>query len=77
MQWDSTGGSEIKGESIDNVESVKITYADGSEYLVYDDTTANYGYICGNDTGFIALFNRLVDVDNVTAITINDWEFTL
>lgn len=77
MQWDSTGGTEIKGECIDNVESVKITYADGSEYLVYDDTTANYGYICGNDTGFIALFNRLVDVDNVTSITINDWEFTL
>ncbi|MBR3278793.1 MAG: hypothetical protein IKG01_07875 [Lachnospiraceae bacterium] len=77
MQWDSTGGTEIKGVCIDIVESVKITYADGTEYLVYDDTTANYGYICGNDTGFIALFNRLVDVDNVTSITINDWEFTL
>jgi len=77
MQWDSTGGAEIKGEGIDIVESVKITYADGTEYLVYDDTTANYGYICGNDTGFIALFNRLADVDNVSSITINDWEFTL
>ena len=77
MQWDSTGGTEIKGECLDMVGSVKITYADGSEYLVFDDTTANYGYICGNEVGFIALFNRLVDIDNVTSITINDMDFTL
>jgi hypothetical protein len=76
MQWDSTGGTELKGENIDMVESVKIVYADGSEYLVYNDLTANYGYICGNDTGFIALFNRLVDTDNIAAIQINDMEFT-
>jgi len=77
MQWDSTGGTEIKGECIDMVESVKITYADGSEYLVMDENTASYGYICGTDTGFIALFNRLVDTDNVAKITINNKEFTL
>ena len=76
MQWDSTGGTEIKGECIDMVESVKITYSDGSEYLVYDDLTANYGYICGNEVGFIALFNRLVDVDKIASVSINDMVFT-
>lgn len=76
MQWDSTGGTEIKGECIDIVESVKITYKDGSEYLIFDDLTANYGYICGSDAGFIALFNRLADVGNIASVTINGWEFT-
>ena len=78
MQWDSTGGEEPKGEALDSVTMFKITYKDGSEYLVYeDDKVASYGYICGTDTGFIALFNRLVDTDNVAKITINNMEFTL
>ena len=77
MVWDSTGGTEIKGETIDSVESIRITYNDGSEYLVYDENTASYGYICGTDTGFISLFNRLADVDNISSITINDSVFTL
>lgn len=78
MQWDSTGGEEPKGEALDSVTMFKITYKDGSEYLVYeDDKVASYGYICGTDTGFIVLFNRLVDTDNVAKITIDNMEFTL
>ncbi len=78
MQWDSTGGNEIKGEALDSVTKFTITYKDGTEYLVYEfDKVASYGYICGTDTGFIALFNRLVDTDNVAKITINNKEFTL
>ena len=76
MVWDSTGGTEIKGEDIDSVESFKITYKDGSEYLVYDENTASFGYICGTDTGFIVLFNRIVDIDNIARITINGADFT-
>lgn len=75
MQWDSTGGKAPKGEALDSVKSLKITYKDGSEYLVYNENTASYGYICGNDAGFIVLFNRLVDTDNIAKITINDSEF--
>ena len=77
MQWDSTGGKAPKGEALDSVKTLKITYKDGTEYLVFNDNTASYGYICGNETGFIALFNRLVDTDNVSKITINDSDFTL
>lgn len=78
MQWDSTGGEAPKGEALDSVKKFKITYKDGSEYLVYEfDKVASYGYICGNDTGFVVLFNRLVDTDNIAKITINDIEFKL
>ena len=77
MVWDSTGGTELKGEALDSVESFKITFNDGSEYLVYDENTASIGYICGTDTGFIVLFNRLVDIDNIAAITINGVDFTV
>ena len=77
MIWDSTGGTAPKGADIDSVESFSITYNDGSEYLVYDENTASIGYICGTDTGFIVLFNRLVDIDNVAYITINGEDFTV
>ena len=77
LQWDSTGGTAPKGETLDSVKSLKITYKDGSEYLVYNENTASYGYICGSDTGFIVLFNRLVDTDNVSKITINNTDYTL
>ena len=77
MQWDSTGGTASKGEALDSVKSLKITNKDGSEYVVYNDNTASYGYLCGNDTGFIVLFNRLVDTDNIAKIKINDTDYTL
>ena len=77
MQWDSTGGKAPKGESLDSVKSLKITYKDGTEYVVYNENTASYGYLCGNDTGFIVLFNRLVDTDNVAKIKINDTDYVL
>lgn len=77
LQWDSTGGIAPKGEALDSVKSLKITYKDGAEYLVYNENTASYGYICGTDTGFIVLFNRLVDTGNVSKITINNTDYTL
>ena len=77
MQWDSTGGKSPKGEDIDSVVKCTITYKDGSEYLVYeDDKVASYGYICGTDNGFIVLFNRLADTDNIAKITINNMDYT-
>ena len=75
MVWDSTGGTEIKGETLLPETSVKITYNDGTEYLVFDENTNSAGYVCGNDTGFIALFNRLVDTDNIAKITIDGIDY--
>ena len=63
---------------------LSIKYKDGSEYLVLDENTpydterckvetANYQYIVGCiDGGYILLFNRLVDTDNIESITVND-----
>ena len=76
MVWDSTGGTEIKGETISSGTTLKITYNDGSEYLVLDENTNSTGYVCGTDTGFIVLFNRLVDTDNIASITIDGIDFT-
>ncbi len=77
MVWDSTGGTEIKGETLLPETTLKITYKDGSEYLVFDENNRNIGYVCGTDTGFIVLFNRLVDIDNIAVITIDGVEFTV
>ena len=75
MVWDSTGGTEIKGETLLPDTSLKITYNDGSEYLVFDENTSSVGYVCGTDTGFIVLFNRLADTDNIAKITIDGTDF--
>ena len=75
MVWDSTGGTGIKGETILPETSLKITYNDGSEYLVFDENTSSVGYVCGTDTGFIVLFNRLADTDNIAKITIDGNDF--
>ena len=76
MQWDSTGGKSPKGEDIDSLVKCTITYKDGTEYLVYErDKVASFGYICGTYNGFIVLFNRLVDTDNIAKITINNVEY--
>ena len=61
----------------DWLSSVTITYSDGSEYIVLDNSHENCQYRCGTYTGGeIILFNRLVDIDNIAKITINDVEFT-
>jgi len=79
------------GYEIDFIGKIKITYKDGSEYLVYQDIihdghhnndkvdpVASYSYICGGiDYAASVVFNRIVDTDNIASITINDTEFTL
>ena len=79
MQWDSTGGKESKGNTLDSVNSFKITYKDGTEYVVFDrkDPVANYGILSTSDTGFVVLFNRLVDTEKIAKITINDTDFAM
>ncbi len=33
----------------DQISSVKITYTDGSEYIVFNENTANYGNLVGDE----------------------------
>ncbi len=77
-------------EIIDFIGSIKITYKDGTEYLVYSSTYMNEqeeviepdkevescAYICGNGSEMTAIFNRLVDTDQIEKITINDTDYT-
>ena len=77
MQWSAAGTGAHKNEAFDSVKSVKITYKDGTEYNVYQfGKVDNTGYLCGSQeeesAGFIALFNRLVDTENIESISIND-----
>lgn len=73
--------------TMDDVYKIEITYKDGSTYLVMDENyphetgavnspaeeVASYSYICGSlDNHVIVLFNRLVDVENIEKITVND-----
>lgn len=64
-------------ECVDFVKSVEITYKDGSTYLVMDENVASYEYLCGNGDAFVTLFNRVVDVDQVQSITVNDVVYSL
>ena len=67
---------------VDNIESLVIRFRDGSEYVIHVDTAEqlmqNYKYcICNMDGDEITYsYNRLIDVDNVEAVVINDVEFS-
>ena len=71
-------------EGIDFLKSAKITYNDGSDYTVYisgdengKGAVANYAYIVGEKESICILFNRLVDTNNISKITINGIEFNV
>lgn len=62
------------------IERLVIRYKDGTEYLVYSDEpyTDNSTYSSQNYEGTVTsyTFNRLVDIDEVEAVIINDVEYT-
>ena len=71
-------------EGIDHLRSLKITYKDGSEYNVYfsgdkngKGAVANYAFIVGEKDSVCILFNRLVDTNNISKITVNGIEFNV
>lgn len=57
-----------------NVKHVEIQYKNGDSYVVEDknENINNTGYVIGCDPYYKAAFNRLVDVDEVKAVVIND-----
>ena len=67
----------------DYVDTVVIRYQDGTEYVVEDGYTLNYTFaLCGSATQgeednynmLTYMFNRIIDVDAVSAIVINGTE---
>lgn len=64
------------------IHSLRICYRDGSEYVVTNDAdgnmTRNYGYsLMEFESDFYVVFalNRVVDLDQVTSVVINETEF--
>ena len=59
------------------VKELKLSFLDGSEYIVKDDTTRNCLFETGDsdlsETAF--MLNRIVDPDNVAAVTVNSIRF--
>lgn len=57
-----------------NVKHVEIQYKNGESYVVEDknENINNTGYVIGCDPYYKVAFNRLVDVENVKAVVIND-----
>lgn len=67
---------------VSNIERLVIRYKDDSEYVIEMDTeellVANYTYVISDMYGIEIsyTFNRLIDIDEVEAVIINDVEFT-
>ena len=57
-----------------NVKHVEIQYKNGESYVVEDknENINNTGYVIGCDPYYKVAFNRLVDVENVKAVVINE-----
>lgn len=57
-----------------NVKHVEIQYKNGESYVVEDknENINNTGYVIGCDPYYKVAFNRLVDVENIKAVVIND-----
>ena len=69
-------------EGVDYLRTVKITSKDGSEYNVYNKGNENgkggvasYAYMVGEKDSVSIMFNRLVDTNNISKITVNGIDF--
>ena len=82
------GLSEVQAADPVNCYYVAINYKDGTNYVVMESNADgrhscdvekdNTAYSCGTLTGeYVMLFNRLVDTDQISSITVNDVEYTL
>ena len=76
------GHYEADGRYVSAVDSsriwnLSIRYQDGTEYVIErnDPYTINYTYALGDYTYLYYTFNRLIDVDKIEAVIINDYAF--
>lgn len=60
-----------------HLSHLEIVYQDGSSYVVADtgDNVENSGYVLGSGIYYKTIFNRLVDVDAIREIVVNDVRF--
>lgn len=60
-----------------NLEHLEIKYKDGTSYVISDrdGNVESYGYFCGMDTWIKTAFDRLVDVDEIQEIVVNNVTF--
>lgn len=72
---DEIGG--IDGFFSEPYASQTVTFDDGTDYLVYDfnENIDNTSYGIGSERGSFTVFNRLINPDAISKITINDFEF--
>ena len=60
------------------VDFLVIQYSDGTEYLIEDDGVMNYAYgtMEQKPNGYVTYcLNRIVDLDNVTAVVVNGTDY--
>lgn len=62
-----------KLEQGDGIGAVKLTFRDGSEYVVEDESTINYLYnvLSPDWKNVTMMLNRLVDVEEVVSVTVD------
>ena len=68
------GLSGLGASSTLNVKHVEVQYKNEESYVVEDknENINNTGYVLGCDPYYKVAFNRLVDVENIKAVVIND-----
>lgn len=72
----------LLGPMVDNIKTLVIRYKDGTEYVIHANTeeqlTENFKYCIQTDEVYKRTysFNRLIDLDEVEAVIINDVAFT-
>lgn len=65
--------TQLLEDNYESIKELKFTFSDGTEYVVENKNTINYLFNVA-DEGFTEnalLLNRLVDVEQVAAVTIN------
>ena len=68
----------IDGSALDkrSVDSVKIRYDDGTEYVVSEGYTINHTYAVWSEEGVLTIsFNRIIDVEKIAAVSIDGVEY--
>lgn len=72
----SRGTGISKGEAEDpvNLTHLEIKYKDGSSYIISDaeKNIENSGYVCGVGTMYKTAYDRIVDINEIKEIILND-----
>lgn len=62
----------------DRYDSLVITFRDGSQYVVQDNSTANYVFsVTSGSSDITMMFNRLIDIDQVQSVIVNGTELKM